>query len=218
VESWQPWHRFNLSRNPFGELTRDERAESAILDDSILTSIIAERFHATQWIGKCGRGKTSALLALWRQMDDASYVLLPEDGPCPAIPSGSPLMIDEAQRLPRSVRRSIFASGLPLMLATHRDLSRPLRQAGYQVHSIRLGDAPSPTVVRRILNRRLEHCRLGPGPIPQISLGETRQLTRRFGSDIRAIEHDLYERVQSQAFPSTSPPDHAQMQFVDSVG
>jgi hypothetical protein len=110
-------------------------------------------------------------------------------------------LIDEAQRLPRGVRRRIFAAGLPLVLATHRDLSGPLRRAGYQVHTERIGRSADAPLVREIARRRIELCRLSPErAVPRLSDDDARWLVRRFKTDLRAIEGYLYERVQRQAF------------------
>ena len=206
---WLPFASCNLRRNPFGELTRAERVELAVVDvDSISTLLTGPR-SAVQLVGDCGRGKTTRMLALAGKFSDASYVYLPEDGPCPAIPEGNPLLIDEAQRLPRKLRRRIFATGLPLVLATHVDINRQLRRFGYAVHTESIGDGNTPELLCQLLNRRIEASRLKLGPVPIVSLDDARQLVRQFGSDIRSIEHYLYERVQNQV------AQHGEMRFVD---
>ena len=148
-------------------------------------------------IGDCGRGKTTRMLTLAARLPDSGYVYLPEDGPCPAIPNSRPLLIDEAQRLPRRVRNLVFRQKLPLILATHDDLGRPLRHFGYSVRTIRIGCENTPELVCRMLNRRIEASRLAAGSIPQILLHEVEYLTKRFGSNVRAMEHFLYEQVQN---------------------
>lgn len=190
--------RLNLWRNPFGELTPSERAELAVFAEGDLSRCDVGECEAIQLIGDCGRGKTTRMLAIQRGLPEASYVYLPEDGPCPAIPAGKPLMIDEAQRLPRGIRRRIFSTGLPLILATHDDLERALRKFGYSVRTIWIGGENTPELICRALNRRIEASRLAPGPLPVVTLQQASELVERFGSDIRAIEHFLYERVQTQ--------------------
>ena len=136
----------------------------------------------------------------------------PEDEPCPAIPAGAPLLIDEAQRLPRAVRRQVFASGLPLVLATHRSLRRSLVRAGYQVQTHYIGQTNDAALLCKLLNRRIEASRLNSaGQIPQLTPEDASALVNRFGSDIRAIESYLYEVVQTQVF------SHGEMRFVDPV-
>jgi hypothetical protein len=154
--------------------------------------------QALQLVGDCGRGKTTRMLVLRRRWAGSSYVYLDEDEPCPPIPRGDPLLIDEAQRLPRRVARQVFSSGLPLVLATHHDLGRSLRRFGYVVQTICIGETNTPELVRDLLNRRIEASRVSPGPVPSISLSQARHLLDQFAGDLRAIEHFLYERVQTQ--------------------
>ncbi|TWU20658.1 hypothetical protein Pla52o_45370 [Novipirellula galeiformis] len=206
-----PWAWCNLWRNPFGELTREERAELAVVDVAELAAGVQGEKAAVQLIGDCGRGKTTRMLALWRHFPDASYVYLDEDLPCGAIAEGNPLLIDEAQRLPRKVMHRIFAVGLPLVLATHRDLTRALKKAGYRVTTYHLGDTNDARLVLESANRRIEASRLGPGSVPNLSLQDANELVSRFGSDIRGIEGYLYEQVQNQAYSD------GEMRFVDCV-
>ena len=39
---WLPWARFNLHRNPFGELTPDERAELAVVEVDYLIEMLGD--------------------------------------------------------------------------------------------------------------------------------------------------------------------------------
>ncbi|WP_345683285.1 hypothetical protein [Novipirellula caenicola] len=204
-----PWAWCNLWRNPFGELTREERAELAVVDVAELASHVQGSQRALQLIGECGRGKTTRMLALLRHFPDASYVYLDEQLPCGAIAEGVPLLIDEAQRLPRKVMHRVFATGLPLVLATHRDLTRPLKKAGYGVTTYRLGDTNNARLVAESANRRIEASRLGPGPIPRLSIRDADALVSRFGSDIRGIEGYLYDQVQHQVYSD------GEMRFID---
>lgn len=210
---WLPWSWCNLGRNPFGELLRDERINLAVVDVDSIAAAVHSPSMAVQLIGDCGRGKTTRMLVLAEAFEDSAYVYLPEDEPCPAIPNGMPLLIDEAQRLPRSVRRQVLASGLPLILATHRDFRRPLRRAGYRVQTHQIGMTNDALLVHEVLNRRIEASRLDScGEVPVLSIDDATLLVQRFGSDIRAIESYLYEVVQSQVF------SHGEMRFIDSVG
>lgn len=215
------WPGANLFRNPFGELTRSERAELAVVQISdIMDAIGSQRgesepiefrpFCVYQMIGDCGRGKTTRMLALARRFPSASYVYLPEDQPCPAIPAGTPLLIDEAQRLPWRVRRKVFSSGVTLVLATHKDLTRTLRRSGYSVTTEKIGLTLSPQQLTLILNRRIEASRRDPKkPSPRINETIAGKLIGRFGTDIRGIESHLYDIVQSQV------NHHGEMRFID---
>jgi len=195
---WMPWSWCNLKRNPFGELAAEERAELAVVDVTGILARVRQSYHAVQLIGPCGRGKTTRLLALLHREPAASYVYLAEDEPCGAIAVGKPVMIDEAQRLPRRLRGIVFASGLPLVLATHRDLSKPLRRAGYEVHTEQIGQTNDASTVHRIMNRRIEAARLDKGPLPHLSLDQAERLVDQFGSNIRSMEAYLYDVVQQQ--------------------
>jgi energy-coupling factor transporter ATP-binding protein EcfA2 len=209
-----------LRRNPFGELTRQERAELAVVDVQAIADQVRDDWNAVQFIGDCGRGKTTRMLALAQMLPESSYVYLPEDGPCPAIGVGRPMLVDEAQRLPRRVRKQVFAAGLPLVLATHRDLSRPLRRAGYRVTTQHIGGHNTPELIGKLLNRRIEASRLDAlQTAPVVSSEDAGWLHAKFGSDIRAIESYLYDIVQSQAFVTqkvrSQEFQHGQMRFID---
>ncbi|KAA1260801.1 hypothetical protein LF1_33430 [Rubripirellula obstinata] len=194
--AWQPWSRLNLFRNPFGELSIAERAELAIVNENLLDQITLDLRTAIEFIGDCGRGKSTRLHWLGSRLPQATYVYLPEEGPVPAIPFGNPLIIDEAQRMNRSAKRSVFATGVPLILGTHQSLSRCLRRWGYQVQSVRIGQQNTASLIQQILNRRIEASRSGDGPIPIVSAQEAGWLFDEFGSDLRSVEGFMYEQFQ----------------------
>lgn len=215
------WPDANLFRNPFGELLRSERADLAVVQTDPITAAICfpsvegqtpkfRPFCAYQMIGECGRGKTTRMLAIRKQFPTSIYVYLPEDEPCPAIPEGQPLLIDETQRLPWHIRRKIFRTGVTLVLATHKDLSATLRRHGYTVTTDRIGLSLSAVQLTEILNRRIRASRRDRNePAPQISIDDAQELIRRFGTDIRSIESYLYDIVQSQV------NHHGEMRFID---
>ena len=209
VGRWLPWASFNLRRNPFGELSREERIELAVVDVDGIAKLIASPHCCVEFVGDCGRGKTTRMLTLHHRLEDSSYVYFGEDGYCPPVALGNPLMIDEAQRLPRFLKRRIFSTGVPLILATHQSLSATLKRFGYNVTSIGIGPSNDAELVHRIMSRRIEASRLTPGPIPRMSLDDARWLVTRFGDNVRAIEGYLYEKTQSQV------NSHGEMRFVD---
>ncbi|MGB7345964.1 MAG: hypothetical protein WBD20_17230 [Pirellulaceae bacterium] len=220
MRAGMPWQWCNLRRNPFGELTRGERAALAVVDVKEIAQQVSENHTAVQFIGECGRGKTTRMLAIGRWLKESSYVYLPEDEPCPSIAFGRPILIDEAQRLPRRVRKQVFATGLPLVLATHRDLSRSLRRFGYTVQTQRIGTNNTPELICRLLNRRIRaSCMDAAEQVPELSISDADQLVQRFGSDVRAIESYLYDVVQSQTSASLgyerSERNNGQMRFID---
>ena len=203
LASLSPYHRYNLVRNPFGELTREQRAELAVVPEleSYLTLLAPGGRVALQFIGDCGRGKSTHLLHLAARLPAASYVYFPEDGRRPPLPAGtSVLVVDEAQRMGWLRQIQMIRSGRPLVLGTHRDLSRLLSRGGYAVTTIALDAAKSPDEIAEICNRRIAAAALDPlRPVPSVGLTLARELVTRRGSDVRAIEAELYDSFQATA-------------------
>lgn len=218
AECWLPFSHWNLRFNPFGELTPSERAEVAVFDAQPYVAALRSGRVAVQFIGDCGRGKTTRLLALRQALGGSGVGHLYVPPLAAAVPRwwlrlwhlrGEMLMIDEAQRVPWPVRIRIFSRGVPLVLATHRDLSGSLRRAGYRVITVAVGAGNDAQHVQQVANARLRAARLHPGEVPQLSFAEAERLVRRFGDDLRAIEYFLYHQVQQQA------GRNGQMRFVD---
>ena len=143
-----PYARLQLFRNPFGELTRVERADLAIVDVDESLEWLQDTRSAPQIIGPCGHGKTTHLLAIERRMlercmimpwmAERAYVYCPEDGQQPTLPSARPLLVDEAQRLGWRRRGALLRGGGPLVVSTHVDLSRKLIRAGFRLRTLDL--------------------------------------------------------------------------------
>lgn len=194
-----PYQAWNLRRNPFGELTRAERADLAVLDG--LPAWLAQLKNprtAIQFLGPCGHGKTTHLLALQRALGNATYVYYPESGGRPTLPRARPLLIDEAQRMGRyNLLRMLWGPG-PLVIATHRDLGSSLRRAGFETVNVNMG-APLPTeALLKILNRRVTASSLNDAePALKIDFPLAEALLRKYGSNVRAIEGFLYEYLQA---------------------
>lgn len=203
--SWLPMAPLNLRVNPFGEWAREDRIAMAQLDAAPWLGALQHERHALQFVGACGRGKSTHLLALARLLAFAPhgipshYCYLPPRGPCPPFPAAGILLIDEAQRLPWLRRRRLLRQGRPLVLGTHRDGRGPLQRAGYTVETVDLDQLKPPEQLAAILNRRIEHARLGDGPLPSITPAEAARLQIWFGSNIRAAEHYLYHQFQIRA-------------------
>jgi hypothetical protein len=193
-----PYARLNLRRNPFGELTRQERAELAVVDTQRWLSELAGGRTAVQFLGACGHGKTTHLLALERLLTGAVYVYLPEDGPQPVIPPTRPLVLDEAQRLSRWQRRRVFAQMGPLILGSHEDHAQELSRAGYCVVTEHVARSACPRRLQQLLNRRIEASRVGQGPLPRIDEARAAELHQHFGADIRRTERYLYDEFQQR--------------------
>ncbi len=202
---WLPMAHLNLRVNPFGEWRCEDRIAMAQLDAARWLGWLQHDRHALQFVGACGRGKSTHLLALAHLLARAPhgasshYCYLPPRGPCPPLPADGILLIDEAQRLPWLRRRRLLRQGRPVVLGTHRDCRRPLRRAGYTVETFDLDQPPPPETLAAILNRRIEQARLRDGPLPSITLAEAARLQLWFGSNIRATEHYLYHQFQKRA-------------------
>lgn len=195
-----PWQRINLLRNPFGQCTREERAQLAILPEIDCVEWLRqseEPFSAIEFIGRCGRGKTTRLLKLHWMAHRSHYVYLGQDGSIPALPQAYPLIIDEAQRLRRELRKPLFASGVPLVFGTHRSLARPLRAAGYRVITYQIGNQNDASLIFQLANRRIEAARYRTGILPKLSHKGAASLQRKFGSNLRSTESFLYDHMQA---------------------
>lgn len=194
-----PYAQFNLFRNPFGELTREERGELAVVDVETWVELLNCRTMALQFIGPCGHGKTTHLLAILKAMPDSRYVYLPPDGCQPQIPQERPLLIDEAQRLTFLQRRRVFRQGGPLVLGTHEDLTNPLQSFGFKVLTVQVAADQSIDKLMSILTMRIEASRLSSEPVPRIPPQLVLNLHRQCGSNVRQIEQILYDQFQDAA-------------------
>jgi hypothetical protein len=198
-----PFANLNLRRNPFGEPADDERAGLAVVDPGLLGRLVgalSDPGFAVQFIGDCGRGKSTHLHALRARFPDAPYIYFAEGERPRPIPHAPVLFLDETQRLPWLTRRRLFRRDVALALGTHRDHSRELARAGRRVETVRLTGFTTATL-RRIIERRIEWARRGPGPVPSLGPGSAVRLHHRFDGDLRAIEGHLYDVFQTLSVP-----------------
>lgn len=201
-----PFRFYNLWRNPFGELTRHERAELAVAEVTQWLRFLENDRAVLQFVGPCGRGKTTHALAIVRALPTAGYIYLPEEKPRPQVGLHRPMIVDESQRLSFWQLRRVLRVPGPLVLCTHVDHRRAIQRAGRELLSVEIGAETNPSKLQKILNRRIEASRLGDGTIPQISHDHATQLHSRFGSDVRAIEHHLYIEFQNTVLKQASWP------------
>ena len=194
-----PFHRYHLFRNPFGELTREERADLAVADIGPWLAHLANRSSVVQFVGECGRGKSTHLLALAKQLPTARFIYIPEKGPSPTLPDIRPLMVDEAQRLSNRQRNHLARTGGPLVLGSHCDHTHLFQRHGLQVHTVFVAELVTPPAICTILNHRIEASRHQLGQVPSISMQFAVRLFEQFGSDMRGIEHYLYSQFQAYA-------------------
>jgi hypothetical protein len=105
------------------------------------------------------------------------------------------LFLDELQRAPRRRRMQLFRRKGCFAIATHQDHTPELAAAGLAVYTTRLEGLEAEEVIR-LIARRIEWARRGPGPVPVVGPAAVQTLIRRHGSDLRAIECDLYHVFQ----------------------
>jgi len=182
------YEHLNLRFNPFGELDRQTRAHLAVV------TVELQDGEILQFIGHSGRGKTTHLLALSRQLRDSHYEIIPEgsfDYQCDPRCSRY-LFIDEAQRIRPRRLKQLMRDAHTLVLGTHDDLAhwsqRPVR-------TVRLCGI-DPAQLAKMLQARIEHARRGPGRVPTVPPAVVDELIKRHGDNIRAIENNLYDRLQ----------------------
>lgn len=198
-----PFANLNLRRNPFGEPADEERADLAVVECGLIDRLeqsLSDPGFAVQFMGDCGRGKSTHLHALRARFPGAPYLYFAEGEKPPPIPRASVLFLDETQRLPWHTRGRVFRWDVALVLGTHRDHSRELARAGRKVETVRLAGLTTPTL-RRIIERRIEWARRGPGPVPSLGPGSVARLHGRFNGDLLAIEDHLYDVFQTLTVP-----------------
>ncbi|MGI9516662.1 MAG: hypothetical protein ACR2NP_06445 [Pirellulaceae bacterium] len=201
-QRWQrridlPYAALNLRYNPFGELTRGQRLETAVPRcdlDSILEFLVPER-RAVQFMGPAGSGKSTHLFCLADGLPKFCYVHLPE-AKKREVPAREDLMIDEAQRLRRRPRMRLWRSARRIVLGTHVDLDRSLTSCGFSVRTIRLDQQPTATWLQQTVNQKLMVARRTEAPLASMNDATAVKLLREFGNNVRAIDRYLYERFQ----------------------
>ena len=175
------------------------RADLAVVDIGEIVSQLRSPRFAVQFLGDCGRGKTTHLLAIRASIGRGPYMHIAEGQrvrTLPEAPEGAAIFIDELQRLPRSLRRKLLGGKNPLALGTHKDFRRALERAGYEVRTVRPAELLSAARVKSIFDRRIEHARRFEGAVPAIGGDTVADLLRRYGSNVRGMEHEMYERFQ----------------------
>lgn len=208
--AWLPFAWLNLGRNPFGELTPSDRKAAAVVEVQQWAAWLQQPGpRVLQFVGASGRGKTTHLLAL-SDLPGACYLACPPSGPNPPLPRAPLLLIDEAERLGRRERRRLLDASPKLVLGVHRDIALSVARCDAVVCTVAVAGQANPRCVQRAMNRRLELARIGDGPVPRLSRTDGAALVARFGDNIRAMEHYLYENLQRYAGAG-----HGQVRLVD---
>ncbi len=196
-----PFEHLNLRRNPFGEFSSEDRTQLAIVDLKAaldhLQAAAKKLPPVLQVTGEKGFGKTTHLLAIAACFPEAAYVHIPE-GEHRTIPEiGEPLLIDEAQRLTLWQRLWLFRSRRTLVLGTHRDFTSELKRAGRSVLTLDAARHTTPERIEQILNDRIRSVRRSSDSIPTVTTATANTLFGLYGSDLRRIQHHLYEMFQN---------------------
>jgi hypothetical protein len=186
----------NLTRNPFGEPTRPERAELALMDTRAWVDLLKKPGQAIQFMGEGGRGKSTHLHAIRLSFPDLPFTYLGEGERFVRIPRAPVVFLDEVQRLHPLWRFFLFRRRASFALATHQDLRRELEGAGLQVQNVEVGVLDAQRL-GAIFEKRIEWARRGPGPVPTLPPPTLAALQAHFGTDLRAMESHLYDVFQS---------------------
>jgi hypothetical protein len=214
-----PWKHLGLRANPFQSLKPEDWVEIAHLP-ARLAVWLQEPTPILQISGCKGAGKTSVLYALMNELSRMNfapiYIYLPPDRIPPKLDLDQmPLLLDEAQRLPRRSRFSLYRKAVALtpesiqnprlILATHEDFSGEYIQFPLEFETVDLA-APGETELALLLEKRVQHFASGAASPVRFEPGAVRYLSDRFGDDLRSMETFLYAYFQSipaQALIST---------------
>lgn len=190
------YSHLNLRWNPFGTVDFDDVALLAVVQVDQYVQRLNRPGYALQFLGDCGRGKTTHLLALHDFFSQSPYIHFVEGAPIPEIPQAPLLFLDETQRLPRSLRKFIFSRpGVSFVIATHFDHSSEFKKASLDHDSLVLKGL-SVTRLAQIVQRRIEWARRSPGPVPSVPDSEIAKLIGLYGDDLGAILSRLYTEFQ----------------------
>ncbi len=185
----------NLRWNPFGEASSKDLAQLAVVQVEQYVDRLKRPGYALQFLGQMGRGKTTHLLALREFFPQAPYFHFVENAPIPHIPLAPLLFLDETQRLPASLRKHIFSRKTSFVIATHVSHSAEFIKVGLEYETVNLRGLP-PTKLKRIIERRIEWARRGPGPVPNVPESGIGKLIKIYGDDLVAILARLYDEIQ----------------------
>ncbi|MBI5303729.1 MAG: hypothetical protein HY868_16455 [Chloroflexi bacterium] len=197
-----PFHALGLQCNPFRALTDDEWADIAVLPDAFIATIERDNAHV-QILGARGFGKTTMLLALAARFKRAGKRVAYEyraEGQSRFTTDADSLdvfLLDEAQRLGSRERNRLLgaASHTRLVLGTHTDFTREFARHGLPLTALRLEPATAAHLAA-ILQTRLDYFARGESRAITFTPDAIQFLSQRFGGDLRALDHFLYDVFQ----------------------
>lgn len=195
----------NLWRNPFGELSPEERSQLALCDMGAeiqwLHNASEPGTRVLQFLGPCGHGKSSHLHYLSRHIANTAYLYIPPERIVPPWKHLSGwILVDEIDRAPWWVRRQMIRSRRVLAVGTHRDLASHFHRNGIETRTVSVSNLKDVSRVEQILNLRIQSSVFDrTRPAPCITRQEAEELVLKFGDDLRAIEDTLYEQYQTRS-------------------
>jgi hypothetical protein len=190
-----PFAPFNLRWNPFGEPPPSAWAELALCHLEGWIEALSRPGFVLELIGGEGRGKSTHLRALHAHFPSAPFRYVAEGEVVRELPDAPLLFVDESQRLPRRLRRSLLGPKRSLVLATHATHEREYRRARVDFQCLAVA-CPDGATMRAIVERRLRWAQRGAGPVPCPDSASMKALWSRYGDDLRSMEGYLYELYQ----------------------
>lgn len=207
-ESAFPLWRLGYWSNPFRALTTEEWSDLALLPDGVPKEV-TDLPSLTQIVGEQGRGKTSALLALMRELQQRGKPVI-YDYLAPgarrythSLSRERITLIDEAQRLaPRWLSRLLSELELMidhhpvLIIASHTDIAARAAERGISTLSISVMDH-SPAFIHELIERRLNYFERPGQRGVRLSPDALDWLISQCSPDLRLLEKSLYETYQT---------------------
>lgn len=207
-----PYHRIGYRSNPFRALTPEEWNEIAVLHPDIVEALKTSSHILI--MGHKGRGKTSALHAACRYLSSQGNNVVFEYIPERRHTFKTDLSIrydivciDEVQRLTPAVLLRLINTakriGLRLILSSHTNISLLFLLKKMPLISINLDQYNDLQRIKTVIERRLDFFALHDMERCQLSDEEYNQLHAKYATDIRAMEHHLYDLFKHQAYTRT---------------
>jgi DNA polymerase III delta prime subunit len=203
-----PFEKLGLHRNPFGTLEPEAWSDLGWLHPQLLHALDAGT-PVIELLGKPGSGKTSALLALKRELEQRGkavrYIYLEPGIKPPAIQleEGHVLLLDEIERLGARSRRRLLTSAssqpageLKLSFSSHHTFEHEFEDAkGEHWKTLTLPSIDA-AQLQSLLNARIGAFTLQETMPVWITRSGAEELLTQFAVDLRRMERALYEAFQ----------------------
>jgi len=204
-ETFFPFHKLGLTKNPFGTLTPDEWVAVTVPPPDLL-SIVQTGFDHLQVIGRRGRGKSTTLRWLCHylkmQSKRTAYERLPRwhFNYHTDLSDVDVFALDESQRLFILNQRHLFREmqGKTLIIGTHISWQRAFRWHGWNITTIHIANHTTRDLVQRILNKRLEVFATKDGAQVWFDASAVDYLWETWGDNLRGMEWFLYHCMQKR--------------------